>query len=168
MSPAAEAAEHNREPILWKDRLLRLLRLKERGIVFQARLYDFVYIPEKHSVGVVTEMRSLQLFTVSFFPSLNNTRHFIEEITFNPQTAVVIPSFESLVALGHSLVKRESYSASHPDIVHSGSGVVSEAFKHKLYGRISSKLKTVGDCPDYDFLLDFIAAASQREYRQKE
>jgi len=146
---------------VWKERLLKLLRLRDKGVVFRPQPYDFLYVPDRHAVGMITEVKSPELFMVAFFPSLNNNESFLAPVPFNAKTTLVIPSFENLIAFGHQLMKRESWTSSHPDIVMTGNTPTS-FWKHRLYGRISSRLKTAGDLPDYDILLELIAAMLNR------
>ncbi len=146
---------------MWKDRLLKLLRLRDKGVVFRPQLYDFLYVPDKHSVGLITEMKNSETYGVAFFPSLNNNENFHAPVPFNAKTTLVIPSFENLLSFGHQLMKRENWSSTHPDVVTSETSPQG-AWKFKLYGRITSRFKTAGDLSDYDTLLELIAAMVNR------
>ena len=148
---------------MWKARLLKLLKLKERGILFKARPFDFIYVPEKHAMGLIVDIPAPQRLSVAFFPSLNNKAFFFEQIKFDPQTDVVLPSFENLIEIGHTYMKRESLGTSHPSIVPAGGSQPIQSEKHQLYGRLSSKFKTAGDSNDYDFLIDMLANVSNKE-----
>jgi hypothetical protein len=146
---------------VWKERLLKLLKLRDRGVVFKPQLYDFLYVPERHSVGLIVELRDPQTFGVAFFPSLNNHESYYAQVVFQSKTTLVIPSFETLMQRGHQLMKRESWSSSHPDVILSG-GETHDSVKFKLYGRLSSRFKASGDGPDYETLLDLVATLSSR------
>ena len=143
---------------MWKERLLKLLRLRDRGVLFKPRLYDYLYVPDKHAIGLVTRIHQEQI-TISFFPSLNNQEYSSGTLQFNPKIHLVIPSFENLIEFGHMLMKKEMDSSGsfNRDVVMGGSEGVIQSVKYKLYSRISSKFHSGSDIDDYGQLLVVIA-----------
>jgi hypothetical protein len=154
----------HRGKAVWKERLLKILRLRDRGLLFKPQLYDFIYIPEKHAVGLITQLKNQQIM-FSCFPSLNNQDHFRGELHFNPAVHLIIPSYENLLQLGHAILKKESDSSSSLNpglIMGSGEGPITTS-KHRIHSRIASKIKSSGDVDDYGLLLEVLTALLIRE-----
>ena len=141
----------------WKERVVRFLKLKTNGIVFNPHLYDFVYVSNKRSIGIITENNSDGTLCISFFKSLKNQETFVNRIKLDKSSDIVIPSYESLLSTAHMLIKKISanYSTGEFEIEFEEKTDPNQS-KHKLYGRLNILFKKTGDRDDYDNLLNLV------------
>ncbi len=149
----------------WKNKVVKFLKLKSNGITFQPGLYDFLYSTTKKSIGIITEFHSQNIFSVSFFKSLNNNDSFFDVINMDKEKDVIIPNFESLLTIGHSLIKKTSETYQTDELVVDPDGDLAKKFnKFKMYGRLNILFKQTGDLEDYDNLLNLVVKLIQENH----
>lgn len=142
----------------WKGKVVQFLKLKSKGVVFQPARYDFIYVYHKRSIGIITEFHRNNIYSISFFKSLNNPEPFIDLIKFDTKNDVVIPSYESLLKIGHIYIKKISDKYKTDEFEVSNKELREKDLnKFKLYGRLNILFKQTGDeKDDYDNLLNLI------------
>jgi len=142
---------------LWKKKVVYFVKLKAKGIEFEPSVYDFIYIGQKRSVGLITEILDNNIYAISFFKSLNSNDSFSEVIKINREKDVVIPSYENLLKVGHQFTKTISnnYKTGEFEILTEENRDPNRN-KFKLYGKLETLFKATGDVNDYDNLLNMI------------
>lgn len=138
----------------WKDIVLKFYRLKSHGLTFKGNKYDYAYISDKKSVGVITEIIGEYIFTVAFFPSMKNDSTFVATIRFNRATDFIIPTYESLLKFANYIVQRDF----HPDkTIDLGEAHLFTPGKYIFHEKLAEMYREYGDdMTEYDMLLLFI------------
>jgi len=140
----------------WKDTVVKFYALKQHSLTFKGNLYDFVYISDKKSVGMITEILGENRFTLVFFPSMKNDKTFVETIDFDRAKDFIIPRFESLLTFANYIIQKELKLESTVDIVDRRFSD-KELHKHKLHEKLAEMYKKHGDSrSEYDMILLFI------------
>jgi len=141
----------------WKDTVLKFYNLKQHRVTFKGHLYDFIYISDKRSVGMITEILGETLFTVAFFPSMKNDKSFVSVVNFNREKDFIIPRYENLLKFANLIIQKEIQFDKTVDIV---DRKFSEAtiVGHKLHERLAEmyKLSPNTEKSEYDMILYFI------------
>ena len=134
-------------------------------MTFQPTLYDYIYSNNKKSIGIITEFHSQKILSVSFFKSLNNNDSFFDVINMDTEKDLIIPSFESLLKIGHSFIKKTSETFQTDEFVIDAEGDLSKEFNNfRLYGRLNILFKQTGDVDDYDNLLNLVVKLIQENH----
>ncbi len=140
--------------INWKDTVVKFFALKNNSLTFKGNLFDFTYISHKKSVGVITEIKGDNRFTVAFFPSMKNTRSYIDTIVFDRAADFIIPRYESLLKFANYIVHKEIMLERTIDLL-SDNLTVPE--KHMLHEKLAELYREHGDkMSEYDMILLFI------------
>lgn len=140
----------------WKDTVIRFYALKQRSLTFKGNLYDFAYISDKKSVGMITEILGENLFTLVFFPSMRNDSTFISTINFDRSKDFIIPRYESLLKFANYIIQKELKLERTVDIV-DGKFSDIELHKYKLHEILAELYKKYGESrSEYDMILFFI------------
>lgn len=138
----------------WKETVLKFYRLKSHSLTFKGKVCDYVYISDKKSVGLITEIMGENIFTIAFFPSMKNSKTFISTIRFNRATDFIIPRYESLLKFASYIIHKEIQLDKTIDL---GNGKLLSSRKHVLHEKIAELYKEYGDTmPEYDMILLFI------------
>lgn len=138
----------------WKNTVIKFYNLKRHSLTFKGNLYDFVYISNKKSVGVITEILGDNIFTIAFFPSMKNDRTYVSTIRFDRGNDFIIPRYESLIKFANYIVHKEIQLESTVDLedrrlLFSG--------KHIFHQKMADLYKQHGEkMSEYDMLLLFI------------
>jgi hypothetical protein len=149
----------------WKGKVIKFLKLKNNGITFQPALYDYIYCNNKKSIGIITEFHSQNILSVSFFKSLNNNDSFFDVINMDNEKDLIIPSFESLLKIGHLYIKKTSQTYQTDEFIVDKDGDLAKEFnKFRLYGRMNILFKQSGDLDDYDNLLNLVVKLIQENH----
>lgn len=140
----------------WKDTVVKFYALKQRSLTFKGNLYDFAYISDKKSVGMITEILGENLFTLGFFPSMKNDRTFISTINFDRAKDFIIPRYESLLKFANYIIQKELKLERTVDIVDRRFSA-KELHKHILHEKLAEMYKKYGETrSEYDMILFFI------------
>jgi hypothetical protein len=138
----------------WKDIVLKFYRLKSHGLTFKGNKYDYAYISDKKSVGVITEIIGDNIFTIAFFPSMKNENTFIATIRFNRNTDFIIPTYESLLKFANYIVQKDFQMDKTIDLGESG---ILTPGKYVFHEKLAELYREYGDhLSEYDMLLLFI------------
>ncbi len=138
----------------WNETVLKFYRLKSNGLTFKGNKYDYAYISDKKSVGVITEIIGDNIFTIAFFPSMKNDRTFIATIRFNRNTDFIIPAYESLLKFANYIVQRDFQLDKTIDL---GEARILTPGKHVFHEKLAELYREYGDkLSEYDMLLLFI------------
>lgn len=138
----------------WKEIVLKFYRLKSHGLTFKGNKYDFAYISDKKSVGVITEIIGDNIFTIAFFPSMKNDTTFIATIRFNRNTDFIIPTYESLLKFANYIVQKDFQPDKTIDL---GESRMLTPGKHVFHEKLAQLYREYGDkLSEYDMLLLFI------------
>jgi hypothetical protein len=140
----------------WKDTVIKFYGLKQRSLTFKGNLYDFAYISDKKSVGMITEILGENLFTIVFFPSMKNDETFVSIVNFDRSKDFIIPRYESLLKFANYIIQKELK-------LERTVNVVDERFsdstlqKYRLHEKLAELYKKYGDkYSEYDTILLFI------------
>lgn len=143
----------------WKSRVLKFLKLKANGVIFNPNLYDYIYIYKKKSIGLITEIHSPEIFSISFFRSLNNTDSFHDVMKMDREKDLILPRYENLLKAGHIYLKKLSgdYQTGEFEFnINTVTEMEKKFHKFKIYGRLQILFKRTGDVDDYENLLNLI------------
>ena len=140
----------------WKEMVLKFYRLKSHSMTFKGNLYDYAYISQKKSVGIITEIIGPNIFTIAFFPSMGNTKSYVSTIHFSRTADFIIPRYESLLTFANYIVQKEFQPDKTIDL---GSGKILSVppGKHIFHEKLAEMYLEYGDKrSEYDMLLLFI------------
>lgn len=148
------AAPPEKETMEWKDTVLKFYRLKSHSLTFKGNLYDYAYISDKKSVGVITEKHNENIYTIAFFPSMKNEESFVATIRFDRNTDFIIPTYQSLLKFANYIVRKEFKPDQTIDL---GKSSLNAAGKYALHEKLAELYRDFGDShSEYDMLLLFI------------
>lgn len=138
----------------WKELVLKFYRLKSHSLTFKGNLYDYVYISQKRSVGIITEIIGPNFFTIAFFPSMGNDKSYVSTVHFSRTADFIIPRYESLLKFANYIVQKEFQPDKTIDL---GSGGLLTPGKHIFHEKLAEMYREYGDkWSEYDMLLLFI------------
>lgn len=138
----------------WKEIVLKFYRLKSHGLTFKGNKYDYAYISDKKSVGVITEILGENIFTIAFFPSMKNDSTFIATIRFNRSTDFIIPTYESLLKFANYIVQKDFQPDRTIDLA---ADRLLTPGKYLFHEKLAEMYRKYGDkMSEYDMLLLFI------------
>lgn len=138
----------------WQEIVLKFYRLKSHGLTFKGNKYDYAYISDKKSVGVITEIIGDNIFTIAFFPSMKNDTTFIATIRFNRNADFIIPTYESLLKFANYIVQKDFQPDKTIDL---GESRLLTPGKHVFHEKLAELYREYGDkMSEYDMLLLFI------------
>lgn len=141
-------------PMEWKNIVVKFFTLKRHSLTFKGNLYDFAYISEKKSVGVITEILGDNIFTIAFFPSMKNDRTYIGTIRFDRANDFIIPRYESMLKFANYIVHKEIKLESTVDLE---DRKLLSAGKDIFHQKLAELYRQYGDTlSEYDTLLLFI------------
>ncbi len=141
----------------WKDIVVKFYALKQRSLTFKGNLYDFAYISDKKSVGIITEILGENIFTISFFPSMKNDKTFVSTINFNRQKDFIIPRYESLLKFANYIIQKEIELEKTVDII-DGKFSQPTINNYKLHEKLAEMYRnSQTERSEYDMILYFIA-----------
>ncbi len=144
-----------RKPMEWKDTVLKFYRLKSHGLTFKGNVYDYAYVSDKRSVGLVTEIVNPFIMTIAFFPSMKNKRTFVSTVRFDKNTDFIIPRYESLLKFANYIVQKDFQPDKTVDL--GNSGLFTLGKRARLHEKLADLYKEFGDyLSEYDSLLLFI------------
>jgi hypothetical protein len=140
----------------WKETVVKFYSLKQHSLTFKGNLYDFAYISDKKSVGMITEIMGENIFTVAFFPSMLNDRTFVSVINFNREKDFIIPRYESLLKFANYIIQKEIELDKTIDIIdRKFSTSVVNSFK--LHEKLADMYKnTPVEKSEYEMILHFV------------
>ncbi len=141
----------------WKDTVVKFYELKRNSLTFKGNLYDYAYISNKKSVGVITEVLGENIFTIAFFPSMKNDRTFVSNVYFNRQMDFIIPRYESLLKFANYILQKEIQLEKTIDVVDHKFAEASSS-SYLLYEKLAELYKEPGhqNRSQYDMILFFI------------
>jgi hypothetical protein len=138
----------------WQEIVLKFYSLKSHGLTFKGNKYDYAYISDKKSVGVITEIIGDNIFTIAFFPSMKNDTTFIATIRFNRNADFIIPTYESLLKFANYIVQKDFQPDKTIDL---GASRMLTPGKHVFHEKLAELYREYGDkMSEYDMLLLFI------------
>ena len=144
-----------RKPMEWKEAVLKFYRLKSHGLTFKGNIYDYAYISDKRSVGLITEIVNPFIMTIAFFPSMKNKRTFVSTVRFDKNTDFIIPRYESLLKFANYIVQKDFQPDKTVDL--GNSGLFTLGKRARLHEKLADLYKEFGDyLSEYDSLLLFI------------
>ncbi len=140
----------------WKETVVKFYSLKQHSLTFKGNLYDFAYISDKKSVGIITEIMGENIFTVAFFPSMLNDRTFVSVIYFNREKDFIIPRYESLLKFANYIIQKEIELDKTIDIIdRKFSTSVVNSFK--LHEKLADMYKNIHiEKSEYEMILYFV------------
>ena len=144
-----------RKPMEWKETVLKYFRLKSHGLTFKGNLFDYAYISDKRSVGLITEIVNPFIITIAFFPSMKNKRTFVSTVRFDKNTDFIIPRYESLLKFANYIVQKDFQPDKTVDLGNGGKFTLGK--RARLHEKLAELYKEFGDnLSEYDSLLLFI------------